>query len=133
LEKSKYQRLELVQVSASSYKWPKFAPISLQKCSCSAATLRFLRLIGANFSSFSPSNQNPEQVLEIIPNRLYLLDGQKMGMGDAIPPFCIQQTNALFLIGVKTILRQYRRHLGVFEDIKVCYFDPAIHPAYMGS
>jgi hypothetical protein len=55
--------LELVQVSASSYKWPKFTPISLQKCSCSAAKLRFLRLIGANLSSFSPSNQNHEQAL----------------------------------------------------------------------
>jgi hypothetical protein len=43
--------LELVQVSASSYKWSKFTPISLQKCSGSAAILRFLRLIGANFSS----------------------------------------------------------------------------------
>jgi hypothetical protein len=58
-----FEMRPLVKYSASSYKWPKFTLISFQKCSCSTATLRFLRLISVNFSSFSLSNQNPEQAL----------------------------------------------------------------------
>jgi hypothetical protein len=52
----KYSILECVWIFYSRCKWPKFTPTSLRKYSCSAATLRFSRLAGANFDSFSLAN-----------------------------------------------------------------------------
>jgi hypothetical protein len=47
---------ECVWIFYSRCKWSKFTPTLLRKYSCSAATLRFSRLVGANFVSFSLAN-----------------------------------------------------------------------------
>jgi len=48
---------ELGSIFSSRCKWLDFDFISLQKCSCSAATLRFLHLIKSKSNSFSLANK----------------------------------------------------------------------------
>jgi len=48
-----------------------FAPVSFRKCSCSAATLRFSCLTGANFSSFSLAKQKSKLTLKKIFHNIY--------------------------------------------------------------
>ncbi len=57
--------LECDWIFSSRYKWPKFAQTSLRKYSCSATTLRFSRLVGANFDSLRLRTKNQNTLLEL--------------------------------------------------------------------